>query len=50
MQPIFQRNLLGEGKVNIIAFPRGNEGLFNGKDIVIFLVCVKGVIRGRELK
>lgn len=50
MQPFFQKNFLSEGKVNIIVLARGNEGIFNGNDIVIFLVSVKRVIRGRKLK
>lgn len=46
MQPIFQRSLVGEGKVNIRALARENGGLFNGKYMVIFLVCAKRVSRG----
>lgn len=47
MRPIFQRSSVGEGNVNTRALDRGNEGFFNGNDMVLFLACAK---IGRNLK
>lgn len=35
--PLFQRSLIGEGKVDVRALARGSKGFFNGKYMAIYL-------------